>query len=174
MRSGGTGPAGSTGPVGRTGPAGPTGSVSDVEGRVLSEVEGTTRYSDAVVARVREMARVGAWPPGAGVGTGDAGAMAEGTFVRIQVRRTGEGVEAVYKVFGCSAAIASASLVTEWIAEGRTLAAADVVTTLDLPLDRAHVAAMVVNAAESALASLRGRELIADSREPRAESREPT
>ncbi len=122
------------------------------------------RYSAAVVERVREMARVGAWPEDAlGVATGEAGSVAEGTFVRVQVRPSGGKCEAVYKVFGCSAAIAAASLVTEWIAEGRTLAAADVVTTLDLPPERAHVAALAVDAASSALASLR-------RREPRAES----
>lgn len=114
---------------------------------------GTPRYSDAVVARVRDMARVGDWP-GEGVATGEAGAIADGAFVRVQVRRAGDGVEAVYKVFGCSAAIAAASLVAEWIEEGRALDAGAVVTALDLPEERAHVAALAVEAGTAALRRL--------------------
>lgn len=135
--------------------------LSGAEGTALSAVEGPgpaarsdgrVRYSAAVVARVREMARVGAWPAdAAGVGTGEAGSLAEGTFVRVQVRPSGQGREAVYKVFGCSAAIAAASLVTEWIERGRALAAADVATALELPRERAYVAQLAVEAAEKAL-----------------------
>jgi len=126
------------------------------------------RYSTAVVARVRAMARVGAWPEGPGVGTGEAGSLDEGTFVRMQVRTSGQGYEAVYKVFGCSAAIASASLVAEWIEQARTLSADDVRAALELPPERGHAAEMAVEAATNAVTALR-----AESREPRAESRQP-
>ena len=58
------------------------------------------------------------------VGTGEAGTLDEGTVVRIQVRVDGDRIaEARFKVFGCSAAIASASLVAEWL-EGAPIAEA--------------------------------------------------
>jgi NifU-like protein involved in Fe-S cluster formation len=73
------------------------------------------RYSDEVLRRVRQPERVGTLE-GQQVGTGEAGTLDEGTVVRIQVRRSGDRIaEARFKVFGCSAAIASASLVTEWL-----------------------------------------------------------
>ena len=79
-------------------------------------------------------------------------------MVRIQVRREGDRVaEARFRVFGCSAAIASASLVAEWLegasmAEARSLTAERVVQRLDLAPEREHVAGMAVEAAVKALA----------------------
>ncbi|HEX8027681.1 MAG TPA: iron-sulfur cluster assembly scaffold protein, partial [Vicinamibacterales bacterium] len=73
------------------------------------------KYSDEVLRRVRELQRAGALE-GEGVGTGEVGTLDEGTVVRIQVRTDRERIaQARFKVFGCSAAIASASLVTEWL-----------------------------------------------------------
>jgi NifU-like protein involved in Fe-S cluster formation len=114
------------------------------------------RYSPQVVGRVREMTRVGNWPADEpGVGTGEAGSLERGTFVRVQIRHVpgDEGVRVVYKVFGCSAAIASASLVAEWVEAGRPLRPEAVAAALELPPDRAHVAALAVDAAERALAA---------------------
>ena len=71
-------------------------------------------YSAEVLRRVRELQRAGSIE-GAHVGTGEVGTLDEGTVVRMQVRLDGNTVaEARYRVFGCSAAIASASLVAEW------------------------------------------------------------
>jgi NifU-like protein involved in Fe-S cluster formation len=98
-------------------------------------------YSDEVLRRVRELERVGSLD-GDGVGTGEVGTLDEGTVVRIQVKRDGDRIaEARFKVFGCSAAIASASLVTEWldgatIAETQTVTAERVVQTLQLAPER--------------------------------------
>jgi NifU-like protein involved in Fe-S cluster formation len=117
------------------------------------------QYSDEVLHRVRELQRVGSLD-GANVGTGEVGTLDEGTVVRIQVRRSGDRIaEARFKVFGCSAAIASASLVTEWL-EGAPIAEADRVTAervvqrLELVPEREHVAAMAVEAARRAVMSL--------------------
>ena len=115
------------------------------------------KYSDEVLRRVRELQRVGVLD-GEHVGTGEVGTLDDGTVVRIQVRREGDRVaEARFKVFGCSAAIASASLVAEWLegasmAEARSLTAERVVQTLDLAPEREHVAGMAVDAASKALA----------------------
>ena len=109
------------------------------------------KYSDEVLRRVRELHRVGVLE-GEGVGTGEAGTLDEGTVVRIQVKRDGERIaRARFKVFGCSAAIASASLVTEWlesapIDEARQLTPERVVQQLGLAPEREHVARLAVDA----------------------------
>jgi len=119
------------------------------------------RYSDEVLTRVRNPKRAGSLE-GEHVGTGEVGTLDEGTVVRIQVKTDGDRIaEARFKVFGCSAAIASASLVAEWL-EGAAMAEASwvtperVVQRLDLPAERHHVARMAVEAAQLALREVRG------------------
>lgn len=118
------------------------------------------RYSDEVLRRVRELQRVGVLE-GDHVGTGEVGTLDEGTVVRIQVRREGDRiVEARFKVFGCSAAIASASLVAEWL-EGGAVDEAGMVTPerivrqLDLAPEREQVARMAVDAGLDAVRTSR-------------------
>ena len=114
------------------------------------------KYSDEVLRRVREPQRVGSLD-GDHVGTGEVGTLDEGTVMRIQVRRDGDRIAAArFKVFGCSAAIASASLVAEWlegaaIAEATQLTAERVVQRLDLAPEREYTARMAVAAAQLAL-----------------------
>ena len=122
------------------------------------------RYSDEVLKRVRDPQRVGALPiDDADVGTGETGTLDEGTVTRIQVRVSRQAVvEARFKVFGCSAAIASASLVAEWLEgasldDARGLNAERVVQMLQLAPEREHVARMAVDAAHQAIRSLEGR-----------------
>ena len=113
-------------------------------------------YSDEVLNRVRNPQRAGVLD-GAHVGTGEVGTLDEGTVVRIQVRKSGDRIaEARFKVFGCSAAIASASLVAEWlegaaIAEATRLTPERVVQALALAPERAGVARMAVAAGMKAL-----------------------
>jgi NifU-like protein involved in Fe-S cluster formation len=117
------------------------------------------RYSEEVLNRVRHPQRAGSID-GPHVGTGEVGTLDEGTVVRIQVRRSGDRIaEARFKVFGCSAAIASASLVAEWlegtpIDEAAQVTAERVVQHLELVPERHHVAAMAVEAARRAVMSL--------------------
>lgn len=123
------------------------------------------KYSDEVLRRVREPRRAGSLD-GDDVGTGEVGTLDEGTVVRVQVRRSGDRIaEARFKVFGCSAAIASASLVTEWldgasIDEVPSVTPERVVQVLQLAPERAHVARMAVEAglkaANAAPSGLRG------------------
>jgi NifU-like protein involved in Fe-S cluster formation len=113
-------------------------------------------YSDEVLNRVRAPKRVGTLD-GEHVGTGEVGTLDEGTVVRIQVRRSGDRIaEARFKVFGCSAAIASASLVAEWfdgaaMDEARGVTAERVMQRLGLPAERHQVASMAVVAGLKAL-----------------------
>jgi NifU-like protein involved in Fe-S cluster formation len=117
-------------------------------------------YSPAVLERVRDPKNVGWLPRDApDVGTGEAGTLERGSMTRIQVRvdRTTRRIgEAVFKVFGCSAAIASASLVTERllgarVEDARGMDSLAVVAELELPIERASVAALAVEAARSAV-----------------------
>ena len=115
------------------------------------------RYSEEVLRRVQELHRVGVLPAGVDVGTGVSGTLEEGTATRLDVRVSGNRVvEARFKVFGCSAAIASASLVAEWLEgatlhEARALTAERVAETLQLVHEREHVARRAVEAAQQAL-----------------------
>lgn len=121
-------------------------------------------YSEAVLDRVRNPQRVGALVDEApDVGAGESGDLDRGPLARIWVRVDGPRVvEARFKVFGCSAAIAAAALVAERL-EGASLdgagvpGAAEVAATLGLPDDRKNVAAVVVEAARRALAHAAGK-----------------
>jgi NifU-like protein involved in Fe-S cluster formation len=113
-------------------------------------------YSDEVLRRVRQPQRAGSLD-GDRVGTGEVGTLDEGTVVRIQVRRRGDRIaEARFRVFGCSAAIASASLVAEWL-EGARIVEAGAMTPervmqhLALAPERGHVARMAVEAGQRAI-----------------------
>lgn len=114
------------------------------------------KYSHEVLRRVRDLQRVGTLE-GEHVGTGEVGTLNDGTVVRIQVVRSADRIaEARFKVFGCSAAIASASLVAEWlegaaIDEANAMTAERVVQQLGLAPEREHVARMAVEAARLAI-----------------------
>jgi NifU-like protein involved in Fe-S cluster formation len=114
------------------------------------------RYSNEVLQRVRQPQRAGSLD-GDHVGTGEVGTLDEGTVVRIQVRRSGDRIaEARFKVFGCSAAIASASLVAEWlegapIVEASGMTSERVMQKLELAPERRHMARMAVEAGLKAL-----------------------
>jgi iron-sulfur cluster assembly enzyme ISCU, mitochondrial len=113
-----------------------------------------------VLERVRDPKHVGWLPRDApDVGTGEAGSLDGGTMTRIQVRvdpRSRRIEEAVFKVSGCGAAIASASLVAERLQGALTDAARDmeafaIVAELQLPMERASMAALAVDAAHRAV-----------------------
>jgi NifU-like protein involved in Fe-S cluster formation len=116
-------------------------------------------YSDEVLHRVRNLQRVGTLD-GEHVGTGEVGTLDEGTVVRIQVRTSGDRIaEARFKVFGCSAAIASASLVAEWLEgappdEARQVTVERVMQKLELAPEREPVARMAVAAGIKAVEDL--------------------
>jgi nitrogen fixation NifU-like protein len=117
------------------------------------------RYSPEVLARVREPKLVGALPANEpDVGTGVAGRLEEGTLARVSIRvdpGTRMIREARFKVFGCTAAIASASLVAERLQQSLVdqgpVSAGDVLRALGLPDEKERVAALAVEAANLAI-----------------------
>jgi nitrogen fixation NifU-like protein len=80
-------------------------------------------YSDKVLDHYENPRKVGSFAKGEeGVGTGMVGAPACGDVMKLQIKVGADGVieDAKFKTYGCGSAIASSSLVTEWV-KGRTL-----------------------------------------------------
>ena len=81
-------------------------------------------YSDKVIDHYENPRNVGAFDKGDDtVGTGMVGAPACGDVMKLQIKvdpATGRIEDARFKTYGCGSAIASSSLVTEWV-KGRTL-----------------------------------------------------
>jgi nitrogen fixation NifU-like protein len=94
-----------------------------------------------------------------GVGTGLVGAPACGDVMKLQIRVNGEGIieDARFKTFGCGSAIASSSLVTEWV-KGKTVDQAlqikntDVAKELALPPVKVHCSVLAEDAIRAAIA----------------------
>ena len=81
-------------------------------------------YSEKVVEHYENPRNVGSFDKGdTSVGTGMVGAPACGDVMKLQIKvnpRTGLIEDAKFKTYGCGSAIASSSLVTEWV-KGKTL-----------------------------------------------------
>ncbi|AVL71452.1 MULTISPECIES: Fe-S cluster assembly scaffold IscU [Oligella] len=80
-------------------------------------------YSDKVLDHYENPRNVGSFEKDeAGVGTGMVGAPACGDVMRLQIKVSDAGVieDARFKTYGCGSAIASSSLITEWV-KGKTL-----------------------------------------------------
>jgi len=80
-------------------------------------------YSDKVIDHYENPRNVGSFTKGDdNVGTGMVGAPACGDVMKLQIRVNDHGVieDAKFKTYGCGSAIASSSLVTEWV-KGKTL-----------------------------------------------------
>jgi nitrogen fixation NifU-like protein len=97
------------------------------------------------------------------VGTGLVGAPACGDVMRLQIRvnpETNVVEEAKFKTFGCGSAIASSSLVTEWVKgktidEAMTLKNSQIVEELNLPPVKIHCSVLAEDAIKSAIADFR-------------------
>jgi nitrogen fixation NifU-like protein len=80
-------------------------------------------YSEKVIDHYEHPRNVGAFDKAdPGVGTGMVGAPACGDVMKLQIKVNEQGVieDAKFKTYGCGSAIASSSLVTEWV-KGKTL-----------------------------------------------------
>lgn len=96
------------------------------------------------------------------VGTGLVGAPACGDVMKLQIKVSAEGVieDAKFKTFGCGSAIASSSLVTEWV-KGKTLDEAQgikntqIAEHLALPPVKIHCSVLAEDAIKAAVADYR-------------------
>ena len=98
------------------------------------------------------------------VGTGLVGAPACGDVMKLQIRVSENGIieDAKFKTFGCKSAIASSSLVTEWV-KGKTLDEASsirnshIATHLSLPPVKIHCSVLAEDAIRSAIEDYRSK-----------------
>lgn len=98
----------------------------------------------------------------ANVGTGMVGAPACGDVMRLQIQVDDQGIirDAKFKTYGCGSAIASSSLLTEWV-KGRTLDDAEsiknteIAQELSLPPVKIHCSVLAEDAIKAAVRDLR-------------------
>ncbi|MDC0447101.1 Fe-S cluster assembly scaffold IscU [Gammaproteobacteria bacterium] len=98
------------------------------------------------------------------VGTGMVGAPACGDVMRLQIKVDEKGVieDAKFKTYGCGSAIASSSLLTEWV-KGKTLDEAsqiknsDIAEELALPPVKVHCSVLAEDAIKAAIADLKSK-----------------
>jgi nitrogen fixation NifU-like protein len=116
-------------------------------------------YSEKVINHYENPRNVGSMDKNSkDVGTGLVGAPSCGDVMKLQLKISKDGVieDAKFKTFGCGSAIASSSLITEWV-KGKTLDEAqkikniDIVEHLSLPPVKIHCSVLAEDAIKSAI-----------------------
>lgn len=116
-------------------------------------------YSSKVIDHYENPRNVGKFDANdTNVGTGMVGAPACGDVMRLQIKVNDEGVieDAKFKTYGCGSAIASSSLVTEWV-KGKTIEEAgtiknqDIAKELALPPVKIHCSILAEDAIKAAI-----------------------
>jgi nitrogen fixation NifU-like protein len=117
-------------------------------------------YSDKVLDHYENPRNVGSFDKGDdAVGTGMVGAPACGDVMKLQIKVGADGriEDARFKTYGCGSAIASSSLVTEWV-KGKTLEQAaqirntEIAQELSLPPVKIHCSILAEDAIKAAVA----------------------
>ncbi|CAA0100550.1 Iron-sulfur cluster assembly scaffold protein IscU [BD1-7 clade bacterium] len=120
-------------------------------------------YSDKVMDHYENPRNVGSMDSGdKHVGTGMVGAPACGDVMRLQIKVNDDGVieDAKFKTYGCGSAIASSSLLTEWV-KGKTLDEAqeikntEIAEELALPPVKIHCSVLAEDAIKAAISDLK-------------------
>ncbi|MBT8118496.1 MAG: Fe-S cluster assembly scaffold IscU [Gammaproteobacteria bacterium] len=115
-------------------------------------------YGEKVLDHYENPRNVGSFENDESVGTGMVGAPACGDVMRLQIKVGDNGVieDAVFKTYGCGSAIASSSLLTEWV-KGKTLDEAkaikntDIAEELALPPVKIHCSVLAEDAINAAI-----------------------
>jgi len=122
-------------------------------------------YSDKVLDHYENPRNVGKLDDDdKNVGTGMVGAPACGDVMRLQIKVDDKGVieDAKFKTYGCGSAIASSSLLTEWV-KGRSLDQAteiknkDIANELGLPPVKIHCSVLAEDAIRAAIADVKSK-----------------
>jgi nitrogen fixation NifU-like protein len=122
-------------------------------------------YSDKVLDHYENPRNVGSFDKeDEGVGTGMVGAPACGDVMKLQIKVNEQGVieDAKFKTYGCGSAIASSSLVTEWV-KGKTLDQAmeikntKIAEELALPPVKIHCSILAEDAIKAAVADYKAK-----------------
>jgi nitrogen fixation NifU-like protein len=117
-------------------------------------------YSEKVIDHYENPRNVGSFEKGDdSVGTGMVGAPACGDVMKLQIRVNDDGVieDAKFKTYGCGSAIASSSLVTEWVKgktlnEAATIKNSEIASELALPPVKIHCSILAEDAIKAAVA----------------------
>jgi nitrogen fixation NifU-like protein len=116
-------------------------------------------YSEKVIDHYENPRNVGSFDKeDQGVGTGMVGAPACGDVMKLQIKVNDEGLieDARFKTYGCGSAIASSSLLTEWV-KGKTLDEAariknsEIAEELALPPVKIHCSVLAEDAIKAAI-----------------------
>jgi nitrogen fixation NifU-like protein len=115
-------------------------------------------YGEKVLDHYENPRNVGSFENDDSVGTGMVGAPACGDVMKLQIKVGDNGVieDAVFKTYGCGSAIASSSLLTEWV-KGKTLDEAkaikntDIAEELALPPVKIHCSVLAEDAINAAI-----------------------
>ena len=123
-------------------------------------------YIDKVIDHYENPRNVGTFDKNdESVGTGMVGAPACGDVMRLQIKVNDEGIieDAKFKTYGCGSAIASSSLITEWV-KGKSLDDAlaiknsEIAEELELPPVKIHCSILAEDAVKAAVADYRKRQ----------------
>ena len=120
-------------------------------------------YSKKVIDHYEHPRNVGAFDKSDdGIGTGLVGAPACGDVMKLQIKVTEDGIieDAKFKTFGCGSAIASSSLVTEWVKgksidEAETIKNTQIAEHLALPPVKIHCSVLAEDAIKAAIVDYR-------------------
>ena len=115
-------------------------------------------YSDKVLDHYENPRNVGTFEDSDHVGTGMVGAPACGDVMKLQLKIDEQGIieDAKFKTYGCGSAIASSSLVTEWVKgksidEAQKLSNTEIAEELALPPVKIHCSILAEDAIKAAI-----------------------
>ena len=123
-------------------------------------------YSDKVLDHYENPRNVGTLDKDdSSVGTGMVGAPACGDVMKLQIKVNDNGIieDAKFKTYGCGSAIASSSLLTEWVKgqsvdEALKIKNSDIAEELALPPVKIHCSVLAEDAIKAALADYKGKQ----------------
>ena len=123
-------------------------------------------YSDKVIDHYENPRNVGKLDDGDdSVGTGMVGAPACGDVMRLQIQVNDDGVleDAKFKTYGCGSAIASSSLLTEWVKgknldEAASIKNTEIAQELSLPPVKIHCSVLAEDAIKAAVQNYRDKQ----------------
>jgi nitrogen fixation NifU-like protein len=123
-------------------------------------------YSEKVIDHYENPRNVGSFGKDEdGIGTGMVGAPACGDVMKLQIKVGKDGIiqDAKFKTYGCGSAIASSSLVTEWVKgmhidEASVLKNSDIAEELALPPVKIHCSILAEDAIKAAVADYKAKQ----------------
>ena len=122
-------------------------------------------YSEKVIDHYENPRNVGSFDKkDPAVGSGMVGAPARGDVMQLQIKVNDNGIieDAKFKTYGCGSAIASSSLITEWVKgksldEAQAIKNSDIADELELPPVKVHCSILAEDAIKAAIADYKAK-----------------